>query len=175
MPIPLVVPDASVLLKWVLPPDDEPDADKALLLRTAIVDDAVRALLPALWLYEVGNTIARRFPTHALDWPSALMKFGLEEAPASHPWLAKTGELTRRFDVSFYDAAYHAVALLHNGLFVAADTRYVNQVSEPGSVMALSRRPLDHRVLVGRKRHCEKRGCVRVFRMAGIAHARRSR
>jgi len=46
--------------------------------------------------------------------------------------------LTRRFDVSFYDAAYHAVALLHNGLFVTADTRYVNQVSEPGSVMALS-------------------------------------
>ena len=63
MPIPLVVPDASVLLKWVLPSDDEPDADKALLLRAAIVNEAVRALLPALWLYEVGNTIARRFPT----------------------------------------------------------------------------------------------------------------
>jgi len=50
MPIPLVVPDASVLLKWVLPSDDEPDADKALVLRAAIVDEAVRALLPALWL-----------------------------------------------------------------------------------------------------------------------------
>ena len=138
MPIPLVVPDASVLLRWVLPSDDEPDADKALLLRTAIVDDAVRALLPALWLYEVGNTIARRFPTHASDWLSALMKFGLEEAAPSHPWLAKTVELTRRFDVSFYDAAYHALALLHNGLFVTADTPYVNRVSEPGSVTALS-------------------------------------
>ena len=138
MPIPLVVPDASVLLKWVLPSDDEPDADKALLLRAAIVDDAVRALLPALWLYEVGNTIARRFPTHASDWLSALMKFGLEEAAPSHPWLAKTVELTRRFDVSFYDAAYHALALIHNGLFVTADTRYVNRVTESGSVIALS-------------------------------------
>jgi len=78
----------------VLPSDDEPDADKALLLRAAIVDEAVRALLPALWLYEVGNTIARRFPTHASDWLSALMKFGLEEAPPSHPWLAKAVELT---------------------------------------------------------------------------------
>ena len=138
MPIPLIVPDASVLLKWVLPSDDEPDADKALLLRAAIVDEAVRALLPALWLYEVGNTIARRFPTHASDWLSALMKFGLEEAPPSHPWLAKAVELTRRFDVSFYDAAYHALALLHNGLFVTADTRYVTQVSERGSVIALT-------------------------------------
>ncbi len=138
MPIPLVVPDASVLLKWVLPSDDEPDADKARLLRAAIVDEAVRALVPALWLYEVGNTIARRFPTHASEWLSALMKFDLEEARPSHPWLAKTVDLTRRFDVSFYDAAYHALALLHNGLFVTSDTRYVNQVSKAGSVIALS-------------------------------------
>jgi predicted nucleic acid-binding protein len=138
MPIPLVVPDASVLLKWVLPSDDEQEADKALLLRGAIVNDAVRALLPSLWLYEVGNTIARRFPTQAAGWLSALMKFGLEEAPPSHPWLVKTIELTRHFDVSFYDAAYHALALLHDGMFVTADIRYVKRASEPGSVIALS-------------------------------------
>src|SRR5260370_21893719 len=102
----------------------------ALLLRGAIVDEAVRVVLPALWLYEVGNSIARRFPTHASDWLSALMKFGLEEAPPSHPWLAKAAELTRRFDVSFYDAAYHALALLPDGLFVTSDARYVNTVSE---------------------------------------------
>jgi predicted nucleic acid-binding protein len=138
MAMPLVVPDASVLLKWALPSDDEPDADKALLLRDAILDEVVRALLPALWLYEVGNTIARRFPTHASGWLSALMKFGLEEAPPSQPWLAKTLELTSRYEVSFYDAAYHALALIHNGLFVTADTRYVNRVRETGSVIALS-------------------------------------
>ena len=138
MPAPLVVPDASVLLKWVLPSDDEPDADKALLLRAAIQDEAVHVLLPGLWLFEVGNTIARRFPTHASAWLSALMKFGLEEASPSQPWLAKTLELTRRYEVSFYDAAYHALALIHKGLFVTADSRYVNRVTEPGSVIALS-------------------------------------
>ncbi|MGH9628395.1 MAG: type II toxin-antitoxin system VapC family toxin [Bryobacteraceae bacterium] len=136
--MPLVVPDASVLLKWVLPSADEPDADKALLLRTAIQDEAVHVLLPGLWLFEVGNTIARRFPTHASAWLSALMKFGLEEASPSQPWLAKTLELTRRYEVSFYGAAYHALALIHKGLFVTADSRYVNRVTEPGSVIALS-------------------------------------
>ncbi len=50
MPVPLVVPDASVILKWVLPSDDEPDADKALVLRDAILEEDVRALVPALWL-----------------------------------------------------------------------------------------------------------------------------
>ncbi len=137
MPVPLVVPDASVLLKWVLPSDEEPDADKALLLRTAIQDEAVDALLPALWLYEVGNTIARRFPMHASSWLSALMKFGFEEASPSQPWLTKILELTQRYEVSFYDAAYHALALIHKGVFVTADSRYVNRVREAGSVIAL--------------------------------------
>ena len=134
--VPLVVPDASVLLKWVLP-SDKPDADKALLLRAAIQDEAVDALLPALWLYEVGNTIARRFPVHAPSWLSALMKFGLEEASPSQPWVAKSLELTQRYEVSFYDAAYHALALIHKGVFVTADRRYVNRVREAGSVIAL--------------------------------------
>ena len=138
MPVPLVVPDASVLLKWVLPSDDEPDADKALLLRSAIQDEAVHAILPGLWLFEVANTIAPRFPTHASAWLSALMKFGLEEASPSQPWLAKALELTRRYEVSFCDAAYHALALIHKGLFVTADSRYINRVTEPGSVIALS-------------------------------------
>jgi predicted nucleic acid-binding protein len=137
MPAPLVVPDASVLLKWVLPSDDEPDADKALLLRTAILDETVRALLPALWLYEVGNTVARRFPVQASSWLSALMKFGLEEAPPSNPWLTKALELASRHDVTFYDAAYHSLALVHGGLLVTADTRYVSRVAESGSVVAL--------------------------------------
>lgn len=137
MPVPLVVPDASVLLKWVLPSDDEPDVDKALLLRAAIQDEAVDALLPALWLYEVGNTIARRFPMHASSWLSALLKFGLEEASPSQVWIAKTLELTQRYEVTFYDAVYHALAIIHKGMFVTADIRYVNRVREAGSVIAL--------------------------------------
>src|SRR5947209_20494785 len=138
MPVPLVVPDVSVLLKWVLPSDDEPDADKALLLRTAIQEEAVDALLPALWLHEVGNTVARRFPMHASSWLSALMKFGVEEASPSPVWLAKTLELTQRYEVPFYDAAYHALAVIHKGMFVTADSRYVNRVREAGSIIALT-------------------------------------
>jgi predicted nucleic acid-binding protein len=138
MPMPLVVPDASILLKWVLPPEEEPDADRALLLRTAIVDEMVRALLPGLWLYEVGNTVARRFPTQAASWLSALMKFGIEESPPSNPWLAKALQLTSLHDVSFYDAAYHAVAVIHGGVFVTADVRYANRAKESGSVVTLS-------------------------------------
>jgi predicted nucleic acid-binding protein len=134
----LVVLDASVLLKWVLPSDEEPDADKALLLRAAILDETVQVLVPALWIYEVGNTVARRFAAHAEAWLSALVKFGLEEAPPSQAWLAKTLELTSRYEVSFYDASYHALALVHKGSFVTADTKYVTRTAQAGSVIALN-------------------------------------
>ena len=138
MPAPLVVPDASVLLKWVLPSEDEPDADKALLLRGAILADVVRVIVPPLWLYEVGNTIARRFPAHATAWLTAMIKFGLEEAAPSASWLATALELTRTHRVTFSDAAYHALAISRKGVFVTADVRYADRMAMDRSVVALS-------------------------------------
>lgn len=138
MSLPVVVPDASVLLKWVLPGDDEPDADKSRLLRAAIVAETLRALVPTLWLFEVGNTIARRFPQQASAWLSALVKFGLSEYRPSQQWIAKTLELTARHEVAFYDAAYHSIALLHDGIFVTADVRYATRARGSGGVIALS-------------------------------------
>ena len=133
----VVVPDASVILKWALPSDAEPDADRAVLLRNAIRDDLVRAVVPSLWLFEVGNTVARRFPLHARAWLSALVKFGLEEQTVSPQWLRQVVDLTERYPVSFYDAAYHATAIVQGGVFVTADERYVSQVSSHGAVVAL--------------------------------------
>jgi predicted nucleic acid-binding protein len=134
----IVVPDASVILKWALPSDAEPDADKALLLRNAIRDDLVQAVVPTLWIYEVGNTVARRFPEHASAWLAALLKFGLEESPVSPQWLAQTLELIQQYAVTFYDAAYHATALVHGGVFVTADARYVSHASPHGAVIPLN-------------------------------------
>jgi predicted nucleic acid-binding protein len=109
------------------------------------LEGSVIVLLPSLWLYEVGNTIARRFPAEAAPWLAALVKFGLEEAPWSASWLAKTLELTlqltleltRGYEVSFYDASYYTLALIHHGTFVTADTRYVERTKELGAVAAL--------------------------------------
>ncbi len=137
MPASLLVADGSVLLEWVLPADDGPDADQALLLREAILNEAVQGLVPASWLYEIGNTVARRFPSHAMSWLPALIKFGLMESMPSQRWLAKVLELTRRYEVSFCEAAYHAVALVHGGVFVTADAQCVHRAREAGSVISL--------------------------------------
>ena len=49
MAAPVVAPDASVILKWVLPSAGESDVGSALALRDAIVAGEVRALAPELW------------------------------------------------------------------------------------------------------------------------------
>ena len=134
---PLVVPDASVILKWVLPPADETDVETALALRDSIASGDIRALVPDLWVYEVGNTLARRFPDRAARLLDALFRFDLTTAQRSRRWLSHALELTRRYGVTFCDAAYHAHAIVEQGVFITADARYLQRAGET-SAMHLS-------------------------------------
>ena len=47
----IVVPDASVLLKWVIAGDDEPQTGAALSLRDEAVSGTIELLVPQLWIY----------------------------------------------------------------------------------------------------------------------------
>ena len=134
----LVVPDASVILKWVLPSGNEADLGPALALRDSIVEGRVRAIVPALWFYEVGNTLARRQPDRAERSLDTLVRFDLESALQSPQWLESALDLTRRYGVTFYDASYHAHAIVQRGVFVTADERYVRRAEDAGFVMRLS-------------------------------------
>ncbi len=133
----IVTPDASVLLKWVLPGDDEQDGDAALSLRDEAVAGDVELVVPQLWLYEVGNTLARRFPDQAGELLASLADFGLTEARLDLRWRTQAVSLAVAYEVAFYDAAYHAVALVHGGVFVTADERYAARASPAGSVSTL--------------------------------------
>ena len=61
----IVTPDASVLLKWVLPGNDERGTDAALALRDEAAAGTLDLVVPQLRIYELGNTLARRFPEDA--------------------------------------------------------------------------------------------------------------
>ncbi|MYG19560.1 MAG: type II toxin-antitoxin system VapC family toxin [Gemmatimonadales bacterium] len=133
----IVTPDASVLLKWVLPGDDEQDTDAALSLRDEAVAGILDLIVPQLWIYEVGNTLARRFPDDADALLSSLADFGLAEARLDSNWRRRAVSLSVTYGVAFYDAAYHAVALGLGGVFVTADERYVRRASRAGSISSL--------------------------------------
>ena len=136
----IVTPDASVLLKWVLPGDDEQDeqdTDAALALRDEAVAGILDLVVPQLWIYEVGNTLARRFPNDAGELLASLADFGLTEARLDSKWRIRAVSLSVTYRVAFYDAAYHAVALGLGGVFVTADERYVRRVSRAGGISSL--------------------------------------
>ena len=138
MATPVVVPDASVILKWVLPPATEADMQRALTLRDDIATGNVRALVPSLWIYEVGNLLARERPGEASRLLDVLIRFGLADAPRSQAWLDCVLGLTKQYGVTFYDAAYHAHAIVETGVLVTADERYVDRASAAGFVLRLS-------------------------------------
>lgn len=133
----VVVPDASVLLKWVLPGPAEVDVDHALRLRDAALRGDITLKVPVLWLFEVGNTLARRFPDQARDMLNTFIAFDLEESEPSQHWLDQVLTLTRDYRVTFYDAAYHALAIIQNGVFVTADADYVRKAGMAGAVILL--------------------------------------
>ena len=133
----IVVPDASVLLMWVLRTSDEPDTEKALALRQAAISGAAILVVPRLWLYEVGNILTRRFPAQAEALLEAVLDFGLTEVRRSPRCLRQTVSLKRQQSVTFYDAAYHATALVRGGSFVTADERYVRRAESAGGVVLL--------------------------------------
>lgn len=129
--------DASVLIKWVVPADNEAHVEQACAIRNEIVWRSRPVVLPSLWFYEVGNTLARRFPEHVQRLMSDLLDMRFQEAQVDS-LLPRALELTRRYGVTFYDACYHATALVHGGTLITSDQRYLAQVSGADGIVALA-------------------------------------
>jgi predicted nucleic acid-binding protein len=132
-----IVPDASVLLKWVLPSDNERYVNQALAMRDALLDGELKLLVPDLWYYEVGNTLSRNYPDHADILLGSLMKMELECAAPEQVWQADIVYLVAHFNVTFYDAAYHALAMHRDAVFVTADERYIREAGSAGHILHL--------------------------------------
>jgi predicted nucleic acid-binding protein len=123
----IVVPDASVILKWVLPRNISPFQDQALAIRDDALSDSISLIVPPLWRYEVGNTLTRLIPDNALQLMMLCESVGLAEVKADDEWLEIAVGLVSQSQVSFYDAAYHALAIAQSAVFVTADEKYVNK------------------------------------------------
>lgn len=137
MSAPVIVPDASVLLKWGLASSDEQDRDRALALKESWLSATCELLVPSLWIYEVGNILGMKRPIEANALLQALVDLDLEEAnPAEY--LTPIFQLMRKFKVTFYDAAYHGLAIERGGLMLTADEAYVRKTQQAGHIALLS-------------------------------------
>jgi len=132
----LVVPDASVLLKWVLRSPDEEGRDHALELRDAWLADACQIVVPTLWAFEVGNVLGLKQPANAGELLRAMMDLQMpEEGPAVYA--TEIFRLMKDHHVTCYDAAYHALAILRGGTMLTADRRYVRKATRAGHLQLI--------------------------------------
>ena len=81
MPGTLVVPDASVLLKWVLRSDDEEDRNRALDLKAAWLSGSCEIVVPTLWAFEVGNVLGMRHAATADALLQAMLDLEMPQEP----------------------------------------------------------------------------------------------
>jgi predicted nucleic acid-binding protein len=137
----LVVPDASVLLKWVLPEEREPHAAQAIAIRDAFIAGRIRLLVPPLWFYEVGNVLVAHYPDSAAERLAALAAFRLPEARPTSAWRERIIKLAAEHGVTFYDASYHALAAVMGGVFVTADEKYLRKAGTDSHLLGLARWP----------------------------------
>ena len=135
----IVVPDASVILKWVLEKESESDYEQAIRLQQAFLAEAIEIRLPTLWRYEAGNVLGLKKPEMAADLMSALLAYEFEEVPLKAEYaLAVLEHMDEVKGVTFYDSAYHVLALLSHGLYLTADQAYLKRAKRKGHVALLA-------------------------------------
>ena len=136
----VVVPDASVILKWVLQKEEEPNFLAAFQILEAYQAERIDIRLPSLWRYETSNILVLKQPTFAEEAMKLLLAYDFpEEALHRDYCLAVIDFMKGIKGVSFYDAAYHVLALQVEGTYVTADARYVEKTHRKSHVRLLSK------------------------------------
>lgn len=128
--------DASVVLKWVL--NESEHKRQAQKLQEDFMKGQIECSAPAHLFAELSNTLGRTFPDFAITLLSQLKQLGIREYILS-PKLCFLGvELMQKASkISFYDAAYHALALQEKAIFITADSRYYKDMHKEGNLLHL--------------------------------------
>lgn len=119
-----LVPDASVVSKWIL---DEADSDKARHLRDLFTREELHFVVPTLLYHELGNVL--RFnrdvrPAEAEAFLEVLHSYRFEEVGASKELAIRTLREARALDTTFYDTLYYVIAKDRGAVKVTADKKF---------------------------------------------------
>lgn len=131
------VVDGSTGLKWLL--DDEADTQTARDILAEILSGRARLIVPPHFVSEVGNGLLmaarrKRIDAHRITeaWADFLVIPRTETS--WHPHLGiRSFAVARESSLTYYDAAYLALAAIHNAKLVTADV----QASEAAKRMNL--------------------------------------
>lgn len=137
-----VVLDSCVFSKQFL---DESDSPQARTLIEQLVKHKVQILVPHLFIYEVLATLnTAQYPiSDGYQIIGVLQKSNvLKVVELNNAYLniisniCQSGHIKSGFP-SFYDASYHALAVLYDCYFVTADKRHFVKTSQLGNIVLL--------------------------------------
>jgi predicted nucleic acid-binding protein len=132
------VADASVALKWFLPPTEaERDHDRAVALLQGVKSGHIVLREPPHWLAEVAAVLSRLTPAAARQDIENLwaMRIPVMETPELY---VTANKLAISLDQHLFDTLYHAIALLSpDCTLVTADERYYRKARKEGSITLL--------------------------------------
>lgn len=132
------VADASVAVKWFLPPTEaEQGHDLAVALLQGVKSGQIALREPPHWLAEVAAVLSRLAPATARQNIEDLyaMRIPVMETPEIYVTASK---LAISLDQHLFDTLYHAVALVSRDCtLVTADERYYDKAHKEGSIALL--------------------------------------
>lgn len=133
----MIVPDASVVLKWFLP---EADRDKALALVAGHTSGQAVMAVPELLFYEVSNilTVKSRLSAEVIfAGMRYLYALGLRAFRLDQEQSLEAIRLARSHQLSVYDASYVALAITLRATFITADARMARKLQGLACVKTL--------------------------------------
>jgi predicted nucleic acid-binding protein len=116
--------DASIILKWVLEKENEPDHDKATGLLHAWLGGDVGIAAPGLWTYEVANILGRALPDEANQKMKLLINLQIAIVDCSEQVIQKCFTWMNEHQVTFYDAVYLAAAYATDAVLLTSDEKF---------------------------------------------------
>lgn len=133
--------DASVILKWIL--SDEIHYENALRILNDAVDREIILYIPEHTYTEVANILAMKGYEDIGERLYHFFDKGLLMSPGhTIAQTKKTTEIMRQYKgVSFYDATYHAMAIIRHGTFITADAKYYQKTKKLGHSLLLQDYP----------------------------------
>ena len=124
----MIVPDASVVLKWFLP---ETGREKALTLVAGHIGGQSILAVPELFFYEVTNILTLKFrlsPEAIYEAVRYVYGLGLRAFLLDQAQCLEAIRLVRLYHLTIYDASYVALAAALRATFVTADVRLARRL-----------------------------------------------
>ena len=136
-----MVIDTSVVAKWFV---EEDERDKSILVRNQLLSGKISLVAPRLLIYEMGNVFTLNTNLNSKEISDALrslVDIGLEIYVMGFDELEMATKISRKFNITFYDAVFASLAKILDTKLVTADKSLTRKLREPGFLTLLQDYP----------------------------------